>query len=102
LSIKAKATRTTVSCDSSKISISSGSSTCTAYVTGWDPRGNVVWSQTGPGSVLFTPSSCQLTAGKCTVKVSGSSAGVVHLVATYLGDPSNLESARSRSLSVKG
>ncbi len=101
LAVKTKATKTTVSCMPRSVAAGSLTTiTCTARVTGYSPTGFVAWSQSGAGSVSFSPVTCVLSAGSCSISVAGISAGTVTLTAAYAGDLNNQASSRSTSVSV--
>jgi len=80
-------TTTTVSCTSSSVTVGS-TTTCTAAVVGKTPAptGNVTWSYSGTGSVSFTPSTCALSSGPCSVTMQGTTVGSVSITAAYSGD----------------
>lgn len=79
------ATETSISCASN--SFVEGGTNCVAKVSGDPPTGTVSWKQvSGPGKATFTPSTCQLFDGICSVSVTESEQGDVAIAATYSGD----------------
>jgi phosphate transport system substrate-binding protein len=80
-------TATTVSCIYSSLTVGS-TTTCTAAVGGQTPTptGTVAWTSTGAGSVAFTPTTCTLSSGSCSVTAQGTVIGSVTITATYSGD----------------
>jgi hypothetical protein len=108
LKVTWKATATVVSCTPrSAVAGSSTIITCKAKVTGYLPTGTVNWSQSGTGSVSLGSPTCTLTSLKnpnqatCTVTMTGTTAGTITLQATYSGDPNNLGSSRTTTLTIK-
>ncbi len=96
--------QTIASCKPNPLALNA-TSICTAQVTGDDPTGAVVWSQTSSdgGLVTFlapTNSTCALAGGVCDVKVNGTVVGSVTVQAQYEGDANNLPSAGSTLLLV--
>ena len=93
-------TSTTITCTSTTLGL--GQTTpCTATVTGSSPTGTITWSQTGgSGSVSFTPSTCTLSTGACTVSVKGTGVGNPTIQASYSGDGSNAPSTGTITLTV--
>jgi hypothetical protein len=79
---------TKISCSPTSFTVS-GTSTCTATVTGSSPTGTITWSQSGSGEVLFSSSTCTLSSGSCSVNVTGHSLGNVTIEGTYGGDSNN-------------
>src|SRR5487761_1853334 len=81
-------------------SIASGSATeCTANVQGYNPTGIVSWIL--PASGHFSPKSCTLSAGSCSVSYATSPQGsTVALPGAYQGDSNNGPSTGSFSLIV--
>jgi hypothetical protein len=101
LAVRMKTTKTTVSCTPRfAIAGSTTTITCTARVTGYSPTGAVTWSQYGAGSASFSPATCALSTGSCSVTVRGITAGTVTLLASYGGDSNNQGSSRTTSVSV--
>ena len=90
---------TTISCLASNIDVGQ-KTTCTATVTGSSPTGTVTWSQAPTGIVSFSSTSCTLSAGSCSVTVTGSSAGTTTVTATYGGDINNQESSATLPFTV--
>ena len=109
LTVLKKATTTKVSCSPKPVVIgSSKATTCKAMVKGYVPTGIVTWTQSGTGSVFFYPTTCTLkkygptlTRGTCSVRMAGMTAGTVTLQATYSGDPNNLGSYKTATLTIK-
>jgi hypothetical protein len=102
LAVMLKATKTTVSCTpKSAVAGSSTVITCKAKVTGYSPMGTVNWSQSGTGSVLLGLTSCTLSRGTCSARVTASTSGHVTITATYSGDQNNRASSRTAKLTVK-
>jgi hypothetical protein len=99
LPVGMRASVITVSCSPAKVQFSA-TVTCKAKVTGYQPTGDVAWSQAGIGSVSFTVTTCPLTAGACSITMTASSPGTVGIVATYPGDSNNLASSRTATLTV--
>jgi YVTN family beta-propeller protein len=91
-------TETSVSCTPDS---DSGNYTCNATVTGEDPTGTVDFSVTeGPdqlGSSYFSPESCSLSSGECSVTYNphlfSDEEGTATVKAEYDGDPFNAPSA---------
>ena len=101
LTVNARASRTIVSC--SPTSVTAGSSKaikCTALVVGYNPTGNVAWSQSGAGAVSFSSGGCTLAKGRCYVVLKGMAAGKVTIKALYSGDPNNAGSSKTRNLVI--
>lgn len=76
---------------------------CTAVVTGYGPTGTVTWSWTSSngGSVTFsTSATCTLVKGRCSVEMTGTTAGTVVIQATYNGDLNNAASSKTRDLTI--
>jgi len=92
-----------VQCGSKPV-LSRGSTTCTAIVKGTvaRPTGEVTWSVTA-GAGTFSPSSCALVSGRCSVTYAqaGNPPATTHTVtASYPGDAANLPSTGSDNLVV--
>jgi len=100
LTVTMKTTKTTVSCAPKGPVASSQTIICRATVTGYLPTGTVIWSQSGKGSTTFTPASCTLTGGSCSVNATGTTSGRVTLKGTYGGDSNNKGSSGKVGLTV--
>jgi len=102
LMVNPATSRTSVSCKSSSVNVGPpGAVTCTAVVAGYKPTGTVSWSQSGgPGSVSFSPNTCSLAKGRCSVTLTGVTSGTVVIKVAYAGDLDNLGSAGTRGLVV--
>jgi YVTN family beta-propeller protein len=82
------------------------SNTCKAVVPGSSPTGTITWSAKGPGQ--FSPSSCRLSKGSCTVKYTPTSVSTVGslwgsyrmITANYSGDGNNQPSFGAYALTV--
>lgn len=60
---------------------------CEATVTGDPPTGEVRWSAYSPaGAAVFSPDTCDLIDGSCTVNMTATPIGTVTVMANYLGD----------------
>lgn len=95
------ASHTTVTCYPTWMSAhSSNHYTCKAKVTGHLPTGTVSWSQTGTGSVSLSSTACTLSQGRCSVNMTGVTAGMVTLHGTYSGDSNNPGSSGSAQLTI--
>jgi phosphate ABC transporter phosphate-binding protein len=94
-------TSTTVSCSVSSLYVDA-TAACTAIVAGSGsaPTGTITWSQSGTGSVSFTPSTCTLSAGSCTVTIEGVTPGSVTITASYGGDSKNAASSGTATPTV--
>ncbi len=96
----------TVSVSCSPGSVATGSSaTCTAVVTGFSPTGTVSFTQSGVGSVTFTTASCTLgvvahNSARCSVTVTGATAGGVKISGAYNGDSNNSPVTKTHNLKV--
>ena len=102
LVVTLRATTTTVSCTPrSAVAGSLTIITCKVKVTGSSPTGTVTWSQSGVGSVLFSPTTCSLSTGSCSVALTGISSGTAKLQTTYGGDSNNRGSSRTTTVSIK-
>jgi|GEM_PF-2796137 parallel beta-helix repeat protein len=108
LVVTMEATTTTVTCTPrSAVAGSSKMITCKAKVVGHLPTGAVSWSQSGPGSVSLSSTSCTLTSlrnpdqAACSVTMTGETTGKVTLQATYGGDPNNLGSRKTATLTMR-
>ena len=88
---------TAVSCDSQSAKVGSGLS-CSATVSGASPTGMVNWTASAGGS--FSPASCALSSGKCSVSFTPSIAGTQGITATYLSDANNTASLNVAPLTV--
>ena len=91
---------TVVSCSPLSVPSSSTKVTCKATVTGYSPAGKLSWSQSGSGSVVFTSTTCKITAGSCSVTMKGDLAGTVTITATYPGNTDNLRSSGTAKLTI--
>lgn len=96
-------TVTSVSCNPSSFSLASSTS-CTAMVTNLAkqyavvPTGTVSFSATNLGLGSFSPVSCTLSSGSCSVKFSSNEEygpGTTTIYATYNGDKGHLTSLGS-------
>ncbi|MHB8702397.1 MAG: hypothetical protein ACYC7D_15450 [Nitrososphaerales archaeon] len=94
-------TSTSVSCSPSFVAAGS-QSTCTATVTGSSPTGTITWGQSSSngGSVTFSPTTCSLASGSCSVTATGASVGWVTIQGSYGGDSNNGASSDIFSLTV--
>lgn len=102
LTVLPKPTKTTVSCSPrSAVAGSATKITCKAKATGYSPTGTISWSQTGTGSVSFSSTTCTLTKGSCSVKMTGSIIGSVNITASYSGDSNNQGSSGIATLTIK-
>jgi sugar lactone lactonase YvrE len=108
LVVTPKATTTMVSCSpTSAVAGSSKVIICKAKVTGYLPTGTVSWSQTGTGSVSLTSTTCTLASltnpdrATCSVTMTGTTAGKVTVLATYVGGPNNEGSYKTAKLKIK-
>lgn len=64
--------------------------TCTATASGYFPAGTVTWAKVlGTGGITFSPKTCNLSLGSCTVTVTATRAGSIRIKAAYSGDPNN-------------
>jgi len=84
-------------------SVVAGSSTvitCEAHVTGFFPAGIVSWSQSGKGSVSLSSTTCALRLGKCSVTMTGATAGKVNITASYSGDLNNGGKSKTTKLTI--
>lgn len=64
---------------------------CTATVTGYSPTGTVTWQRiSGAGHLVFSSATCILSAGTCSVNVTGTRVGPLVLRTIYRGDEDNL------------
>ena len=94
--------RTVVSC--APVSAAAGSATivtCAARVTGYKPSGTVAWHQSGAGTVSFASSVCSLSGRRCSVTMTGATAGPLSVIGVYGGDANNGGSAGNRSVTVR-
>jgi len=95
LSIGKVPTVVDVECSLTALNVGS-KATCTAGVTGAYPAltGTIVWSKvSGSGKVGFSPTTCALSSGSCSVTVTATSAGTVTIRAAYGGDSNDLKSS---------
>ncbi len=101
LFVTLKTTATSVSCKpKSAVADSPTVIICTVKVTGFSPTGTVTWSQSGVGSVLFSPAICTLSSGSCSVTLTGTGAGTAKLQAAYIGDANNTGSSRTTTVNL--
>jgi hypothetical protein len=107
LFVTMKTTTTTVSC-TPRFAVAGSPTviTCKARVIGYLPTGTVSWSQSGTGSVSLSSTTCTLTSlnlhqATCSVTMTGTTAGLVILQATYSGDSNNQGSYRTAVLTIK-
>jgi hypothetical protein len=102
LTITKATTVTTISC--TKSTFATGATiTCTASVAGAysSHTGTITWTKVlGAGKVTFSSITCPLSAGKCSVTVTGTVAGNVTIEAAYGGDSNNLKSSGTLVLKV--
>ncbi len=98
------ANSTAVVCGGSTLLAANSSIMCTATVTGSSltgaPMGDVLWSQTGAGTVAFDFNQCSISLSQCQVEVSGTGVGSVALNATYPGDRNYPKSVGTLALDV--
>jgi hypothetical protein len=81
-------------------SSSSGSPgvTCTATVVGWNPTGTLSWT---PGANShFSPQTCKLIAGSCSVKILSADQGPFSAMLAYSGDPLNAPSSKAFTITA--
>ena len=94
---------TSVSCFETEL-VANNQTQCTAFVSGYNPTGNVTWSYSDPGiftgAVSFSPDWCLLSAGQCQVNVRGVTFGRAEVTATYSGDYWNNASSGAEDLTV--
>ena len=91
-----------ISCSASYVTIgSSGYAKCDATVKGDNPKGRIVWSHSGSGSVRISPASCNLVKGACSVTVSVVKAGTVVINGTYKGDSLNLGAFSTHLVTIR-
>jgi hypothetical protein len=103
------ATATSVVCNPSSF-LSGGSTVCTATVTDLAnaanfPKGGVPFAISGYyGAGTFTPQTCTLSSGKCSVKFTPTdeSVGSIGMGASYAGDSSHYLSSGSTTIYVTG
>lgn len=101
LEVTLKTSKAVLTCRST--TVVAGSSrviTCKAKVIGYLPAGTVTWSQSGDGSVMFASTTCTLLKGRCSVTMTGTTAGRVSIKATYEGDLNNTGSSRIRGIII--
>jgi hypothetical protein len=95
-------TTTVVSCVPASFNVT-GSSTCTATVTGSAPSGVVDWKSTST-DYIFDLGSCSLTTtgdtGTCDSTYTDYMAGSRTITGTYAGDTANLPSSGTTSVDV--
>ena len=91
--------RVMITCTSSTLRVGE-SATCTATLSGGylPPMGTIVWEKDyGPwvipagwssslGSAAFSPNSCTIDSGSCSVTVTATARGVFMIIAYYIGD----------------
>ncbi len=96
----------TVTCDSSEISVGASMS-CTVTLTGGfdSPSGKVTWTRdegwwrtsTGfhesTGYASFSPKTCTLAAGSCTITLTATRSGTFRIKVFYSGDANNAPEA---------
>ncbi len=75
------------------------SSTCTATATPISATGTVTWSSAS-STGTFTPLSCNLSGGSCTVAYRDTTVGTFLITASYSGDSNNQPSSSSTSVKV--
>jgi len=71
---------------------------CTATETGASPTGTVTWTTNSTGT--FSPKTCALSSGSCSVSYTPSVPSPVKVTAGYAGDSNNPASSGSFSFSV--
>jgi len=71
---------------------------CRAAVTGSSPTGKVAWSSSVAGK--FSPPTCKLSKGACSVRFVPTTSGAVVVTAAYSGDSLNVPSTGGFSLAV--
>jgi len=103
LDVTAKSSKTTVSCAPKSVAVTS-KFICKAKVTGYSPTGTVSLSLNG--NALFSSLSCVLAHGTCSVRdyvtESGTvGAGVITIIASYLGDSNNQISSGTATVATK-
>ncbi len=104
LTVAPRTSTTRVSCGpTSVVAGSTKTIKCTAFVTGYHPTGSITWSQssTNGGSVTLATLSCTLVNGRCSITMTGTTAGTVIIQAAYGGDTNNLPSSNTRTLTIK-
>ncbi len=87
----------TVTC-SSPVPVDS-STTCTATVTGGVPTGGITFTSIS-ATGHFSPSTCALSNGACSVTYTDTRAGTVTITASYTGDVNNLPGTGTFTLTV--
>jgi|GEM_PF-1326395 parallel beta-helix repeat protein len=90
---------TLIACGSSNVPLGTPA-TCDVIVTGNSPTGTVSWTQTGPGVVSFSSTSCTLSSNECSITITGTTLGFVTLTAAYGGDTFNKPSKATSSITV--
>jgi predicted secreted protein len=101
LTVNARASRTSLYCSPTSVTVGSSKTIkCTALVIGYNPAGNVAWSQSGTGAVSFSSGTCTLAKGRCYVVLRGTAAGRVTIEALYSGDSNNAGSSETRNLMI--
>ena len=94
---------TSVSCSQSSVQ-ASGSTQCTATVTGSGPTptGSVTWFESVSGG-SFSPETCSLASGSCTVTYNAPpTQGPVTITAQYYGDTNYQQSTGTATLTITG
>ena len=101
ITVVQKQSKTYIFCTPNSESSGSSTMTCKAKVTGYHPTGSVSWADTlGPGTVTFSASSCTLSAGICSVTVTGVAVGHASITATYAGDANNVGSSKTHVVNI--
>ena len=98
VSVKVAST-TGVSCTPNPVGVNLQSS-CTATVSGDSPTGTVSFSSSDTSEANPVTPQCTLLGGTCSVQVAGLELGSPNVDAAYSGDPSNLPSSGSTTLTV--
>jgi DNA-binding beta-propeller fold protein YncE len=88
---------TAASCASPSTKVGSAVA-CSVTVSGASPTGMVNWTASAGGG--FSPASCALTSGKCSVTYTPSVAGNLTLTALYSSDANNTASLAVAPLAV--
>jgi hypothetical protein len=78
---------TTVSCSPNPEGVAEPTK-CIASVTGYDPTGTVIFS-TSSSTGGFSPPTCTLSNGKCSVFYTDTASGTVYINPSYSGDSNN-------------
>jgi hypothetical protein len=95
-------THTTITCTKSSFAVGT-KATCTATVTGSysSHTGTITWLKlSGTGRGTFSPSTCTLSSGKCSVTFTAKVAGSITIEAIYSGDTHNPWSYGTRVLKM--